>query len=44
MVVVEMEVVQQCGIMTIAASLNTIHVFVRRTKKCPMYIIPIDFN
>ncbi len=44
MVVVEVEVVRQCGAVTIAMSLDTIRVFIRRTRKCPMYIVPIDFN
>ncbi len=44
MVAVEVEVVRQCSVVAIAASLDTIRAFVRRTKKCPMYIVPIDFN
>ncbi len=44
MVVIKVRVVQQYDIVTIVASLNTMRVFVKKTKKCPMYIIPIDFN
>ncbi len=44
MIAVEMGVVRQCGVVAIAANLDTIRTFVRKTRKCPMYIIPIDFN
>ena len=44
MVVVEVEVVRQCGVITIAASPDTIRVFVRKMRKCPMYIVLNDFN
>ncbi len=44
MVAVEVGVVRQYGAVAIAASLDTIRAFIRRTKKCPMYIVPIDFN
>ena len=43
-VVVEVGVVRQCGVMAIAASLDTMRAFVRKTRKCPIYIVPIDFN
>ncbi len=43
-VVVEVGVVRQCGVVAITASLDIMYVFVRRTRKCPMYIVPIDFN
>ncbi len=42
MVAVEMGVVRQCGVMAITTSLDIIRVFIRRTRKCPMYIVLID--
>ncbi len=44
MVAVKVEVVQQCGVIAIAANPDTIHVLIRKMKKCPMYIILNDFN
>ncbi len=44
MVVVEVEVVRQYGVIAIAASLDTIRVFVRKMRKCPIYIVLNDFN
>ena len=44
MVVVEVEVVRQYDAVVIVASLDIMRVFIRRTRKCPMYIVPIDFN
>ena len=43
-VAVEMGVVRQYGAMAIAASLDTMRILIRKTRKCPMYIVPIDFN
>ncbi len=43
-VAVEVGVVRQYGAVAIVASLDTMHAFVRKTRKCPMYIVPIDFN
>ena len=44
MVAVKVEVVRQCGAIAIAANPDTMHVFIRRMRKCPMYIILNDFN
>ncbi len=44
MVVVKIEVGRQYAVVVIAGSLNTIYALVRRIKKCPIYIVPIDFN
>ncbi len=44
MVVVEVEVVQQCSTVAIAASPDTIYTLVKKIKKCPIYIILNDFN
>ncbi len=44
MIVVEVGVVRQCGAVAIAASPDTIRVFIRRMRKCLIYIILIDFN
>jgi len=44
MVAVKVEVVRQCGAIAIAANPDTMYALVRRMKKCPMYIVLIDFN
>jgi len=44
MVVVEVEVVRQYGVVIIVVSPDIMYVFVRRMRKCPMYIVLIDFN
>ena len=43
-VVVKVGVIRQCGVMAIAANPDIIRIFVRKMKKCPMYIVLIDFN
>ena len=44
MVVVEVEVVQQYDAVAIVTNPDIIRVFIRRMKKCLMYIVLIDFN
>ena len=44
MVAVEVEVIRQYGVITIVTSLDTMRALVRKTRKCPMYIVSIDFN
>ncbi len=43
-VIVEVEVVWQCGVVAIAASPDTMYAFVRRMRKYPIYIVLNDFN
>ncbi len=44
MVTIEVEVVRQYGVVTIAASPDTMHALIRRMKKYPIYIVLNDFN
>jgi len=44
MVVIEIKVVRQCSVMTIAASPDIMRAFVKKMRKCLMYIVLIDFN
>ncbi len=44
MIVVKIGVVRQYGVVAIAANPDIMRVFVRRMKKCPVYIVLIDFN
>ncbi len=44
MVVVKVKIVRQCGVVVIAANPDTIRAFVKRIKKCPIYITLNDFN
>ena len=39
MVVVEVGVVRQYGVVTIATNPDTMYAFVRKMKKCPMYML-----
>ncbi len=44
MVAIEVEVVRQYDVVAIAASPDTMHTFVKRMRKCLMYIVLNDFN
>jgi len=44
MVAVKVGVVQQYSVVAIAINPDTMYTFVRRIKKCPMYIALNDFN
>ncbi len=44
MVAIKVEVVQQYNVIAIATNPDTMYAFVRKMKKCPMYIVLIDFN
>ena len=44
MVAVKVGVVRQYGVIAIIMNPDIMRVFVKRMKKCPIYIVLIDFN